>query len=368
MENYPAYFSELSCMAKNQVNKTMKQIDKDIIRTFPKEKNLDKVGLRKVLEAYSVRNQNVGYCQGINFIVATLLKVGFSHDETFWLFVQIIEQYIPTGYYTSMSGVILDQKVFDHLLRLKQPKLMRVMERMGMDSSLLTIQWFVCMLCFSFPFETVIFFWDLIFVKGFPVIFCICLSVVSLIKKELIKKSDFIEALAVVDQECGNLNDISLIRKSMKKKSARVPYGFIYRLRSVYETEILSGYAQRFSETIPREQLLRTLSQPCVNDNECKQKILETCKFFTFSLRSISHIDDYLENGRYPKDHLATKSEDWLLLGRKNHKCSFEEIETGEEEEVEKPMETLRRTILMVNAHKSYAYVASFVNIEDYEN
>lgn len=365
MENNPGYLSELSCMAKNQVNKTMKQIDKDIIRTFPKEKNLDKVGLRKVLEAYSVRNQNVGYCQGINFIVATLLKIGFSHDETFWLFVQIIEHYIPTNYYSSMSGIILDQKVFDHLLRLKQAKLIKSMERMGMDSSLFTIQWFVCMLSFSFPFETVVFFWDNIFVKGFPIIFCICLSVISLIKKQIIMKSDFIDALAVVERECANLNDKSVIRKSMKKKSARVPYGFIYRLRFVYETEVLSEYSQRFSEIIPKQQMLMSLSQPCANDNECKQKILETCKFFTFTLRSISQVDDYLDNSRYPKNHLATKSEDWLLLGKKNHKCSFEEIDTGEEE---KPMETLRRTIMMVNAHKSYAYVASFVNIEDYEN
>lgn len=366
MENNPAYFSELSCMAKNHESKTIKQIDKDIIRTFPKDKDLDKEGLRKVLVTYSLRNPNVGYCQGINFIVASLLKIGFNHDETFWLFVQIIEQYVPTGYYSSMSGVILDQKVFDHLLRLKQPKLMKLMERLEMDSTLFTIQWFICVFSFSFPLETVMFFWDNIFVKGFPILFCIGLSIASIIKKQLFNQTDFIEILSIIDRACESMTDIQKLKKSMQKKSARVPFGFIYRLRSVYETEVLSGFNQRFSSILPKDYLYRTLSSVCIDENECKQKILETCNFFTFSLKTISQIDDYLENYKYPKEYLATKSEDWLILGKKNHKCRFEETDSGDE--AEDPVDTLRKTIMMVSTQKSFMYVSSFVNIQDFEN
>ena len=55
------------------------QIELDLKRTFPtdkrcmKEEFLNK--MKNILLCYSIRNITVGYCQGMNFIVARLLLI-----------------------------------------------------------------------------------------------------------------------------------------------------------------------------------------------------------------------------------------------------------------------------------------------------
>lgn len=48
--------------------------------------------LRNVLHAFAVRRPEIGYCQSMNFLVATLLLV-LDHDEeeAFWVLSRVIE-------------------------------------------------------------------------------------------------------------------------------------------------------------------------------------------------------------------------------------------------------------------------------------
>ena len=60
-----------------------KAIRKDITRTFPLhpffQETVGQDSLYMVLKAYSLHDPDVGYCQGVAFIVATLLlKVGIA--------------------------------------------------------------------------------------------------------------------------------------------------------------------------------------------------------------------------------------------------------------------------------------------------
>ena len=38
--------------------------------------------MRNVLVTYSWRNETIGYCQGMNFIVARILGLGFAEEVT----------------------------------------------------------------------------------------------------------------------------------------------------------------------------------------------------------------------------------------------------------------------------------------------
>ena len=64
------------------------QIDLDLKRTFPYEKECMKdeflLKMRNILLSYSIRNITVGYCQGMNFLVARLLLVIENEEEVFW--------------------------------------------------------------------------------------------------------------------------------------------------------------------------------------------------------------------------------------------------------------------------------------------
>jgi len=69
---------------------------KDIGRTFPKNEYFHKEGpgqqrLLQVLRAYSNFDPDVGYCQGMAFLVAVLLLNIRDDDKVFWAFVQIMQ-------------------------------------------------------------------------------------------------------------------------------------------------------------------------------------------------------------------------------------------------------------------------------------
>jgi hypothetical protein len=61
-----------------------------------------------VLLAYTWRNPTAGYCQGFNCIVGGLLMFGFSEEQCFWLFAQMIKVILPLDYYV---GILTDQKL-----------------------------------------------------------------------------------------------------------------------------------------------------------------------------------------------------------------------------------------------------------------
>ena len=42
--------------------------------------------MKNILLCYSTRNTSVGYCQGMNFLVARLLLIMDDEEKVFWLF------------------------------------------------------------------------------------------------------------------------------------------------------------------------------------------------------------------------------------------------------------------------------------------
>lgn len=71
-------------------------IKKDIARTFPDHENFKDCkgkgqnGIFKILRAYAQFDSEVGYCQGMAFIVGMLLIHIKSEVLTFWTFVSIM--------------------------------------------------------------------------------------------------------------------------------------------------------------------------------------------------------------------------------------------------------------------------------------
>jgi hypothetical protein len=79
------------------------QISMDINRTltdnifFRKGPGVSK--LKQVLVAYSRRNPEVGYCQGMNMIAASLLLIMPSEEDAFWVLCSIVERILPKTYF-----------------------------------------------------------------------------------------------------------------------------------------------------------------------------------------------------------------------------------------------------------------------------
>eukprot|EP00903_Cladosiphon_okamuranus_P011366 g10714.t1 len=93
---------------ENKVRTVWLEIENDIGRVFINGKSLVNTAqgmqsLRRLLRAYSIHNQAVGYCQGLNFVAGLLLEV-VSEESAFWLLSHVCEE-LHRDYFTeSMAG------------------------------------------------------------------------------------------------------------------------------------------------------------------------------------------------------------------------------------------------------------------------
>ena len=119
MKENPNYYTNLLANYPENIKNNYHEIIKqDLTRTFI-DKNEEKLYIKKlenILLAYSRRNQFIGYCQGFNFIVSFILKIINNEEESFWLFVQIIEKILPLNYYSNVLGVLVYSALIEQLL------------------------------------------------------------------------------------------------------------------------------------------------------------------------------------------------------------------------------------------------------------
>ena len=78
-------------------------IDRDVVRTLPV--NLQP-RIERILYAYSVRNPNVGYCQGMNYLLSTILQKSetTTDEEAFDVLSLLVEEVNVNFYDAKLSG------------------------------------------------------------------------------------------------------------------------------------------------------------------------------------------------------------------------------------------------------------------------
>ena len=174
-------------------------IQKDIQRTFSDEPffqdkaNQEKI--KRILRAFVRRNPVQGYIQSMNYIVGRLCMV-LEEEEAFWLFVLIMEKYLPIDYMVDgLTGAMTDQKVFEHLVNYKYPMILEKLnelkmvgyEEMTSRSIFLNVvvSWFQSLFTYNMPCELSLAILDLFLLNGNNTIFFIGLALVSSIKKQV---------------------------------------------------------------------------------------------------------------------------------------------------------------------------------------
>ena len=54
--------------------------------------------LRRLLLCFSLRNPEVGYCQGMNFVALSLLRALASEELAFWILCAVVCEICPHTY------------------------------------------------------------------------------------------------------------------------------------------------------------------------------------------------------------------------------------------------------------------------------
>uniref|UniRef100_A0AAY4BWI2 Rab-GAP TBC domain-containing protein n=1 Tax=Denticeps clupeoides TaxID=299321 RepID=A0AAY4BWI2_9TELE len=142
------YYKGLLSLAREKQNPASKQIELDLLRTLPNNKHYSSPSsdgiqkLRNVLLAFSWRNPDIGYCQGLNRYSIALLYL--EEEDAFWCLTAIVEVFMPRDYYTkTLLGSQVDQRVFKDLMSEKLPRLHNHFEQYKVDFSLITFNWFL---------------------------------------------------------------------------------------------------------------------------------------------------------------------------------------------------------------------------------
>ncbi|BGP23116.1 hypothetical protein JCM10295v2_002009 [Rhodotorula toruloides] len=189
----PGVYQELLAQPTTETEaQCLKQIDMDCHRTFPtcvffagNGPGVDK--LRNVLVAYSRRNPKIGYCQGMNNLAATLLLTHPTEEDAFWVLVCIIENILPSDYYTSHLLVSrADQQVLRDLVERIMPKFATHLDEHGVELSAITFGWFLSLFTDCLPIQTLLRVWDLFFIHGTIFLFRIAVAILKLHEAELL--------------------------------------------------------------------------------------------------------------------------------------------------------------------------------------
>lgn len=157
--------------------------------------------LRNVLYAIVIRNPTIGYCQGMNFIGARLLSC-MREEEAFWTMSQILERYLPFDYYSNMIGVLVDQKVLQHFMLKRLPRLCEHLDNMQFSLDLIAFQWIACLFAINLPQNIHFVVWDLFFIKGIRVILRFALTILSLMEEEILAQEKFEDIYFLIDKFC----------------------------------------------------------------------------------------------------------------------------------------------------------------------
>ena len=171
----------------------IKDIEKDVFRTFPDHSMFDVDGtgiqqLRRILLAYSMRNPWVGYCQGLNFMAAALLLF-LDEEDSFWLLCSLCQNILPPQYYTPrLFDLHVDVRVLQKLIETKLPSVQALFEDHHIDVRLIAMEWFMCSFLNVFPLETATRVWDvMLFERSSLPIFRVALGLFKLLQPELEK-------------------------------------------------------------------------------------------------------------------------------------------------------------------------------------
>ncbi|RMZ95176.1 TBC1 domain family member 2B-like, partial [Brachionus plicatilis] len=164
--NYYQFLCNLSNDLPRDIIKFDHQIFLDLFRTLPNNvKFCSKYSqginqLQEVLRAFCLYNPNIGYCQGMNFIVGIALLF-LDPEDAFWCLVAITEKFFLAHYFDcGLVGAQSDQHCLKQLIELKLPDLHYHLKKLDIDISTITLNWFMALFFDALPFETMLRIWD----------------------------------------------------------------------------------------------------------------------------------------------------------------------------------------------------------------
>jgi Rab-GTPase-TBC domain len=279
--SYPSgYYRRILHEHKEQTSHSIEEIEKDLTRSFPEHPYFasgdqaqtpvdgqlvsENCGpgidpLRRVLVAYSWRNEKlVGYCQSMN-IVASFLLVYMNEEAVFWSMAILCERLVPEYYHRSLTGAVVDFRILsDALLPHFLPDFYDLLMKLDGDGMLaLGIQpWFLCFFIGYVPHELALRILDLVFYYDRDMLLCAALSILKYKEDELMGVQGPDDVMIVARRPIpGDSKTVESVVGYMIQAYTALPRARIAELRNSQQRAAI--------ENIESANLKRTLGEMC---------------------------------------------------------------------------------------------------------
>ncbi|EHK99231.1 putative GTPase-activating protein gyp3 [Glarea lozoyensis 74030] len=248
LEKHPGVYADLLQKAHNgEVSETDNEIiERDLNRTFPDNIKFkpDPIpgeiapdaetpilqSLRNVLQAFSIYNPKIGYCQSLNFL-AGLLLLFMDEEKSFWMLNVITRVYLPGTHELNLEGANVDLGVLMIAIKDMMPGVWakiggeldgtagngRVSMRLP-PITLCTTAWFMSCFIGTLPIESTLRVWDSFFYEGSKTLFRIALTIFKLGEAEIKAVTDPMEIFQVVQTIPRRLIDANVLLEACFKR------------------------------------------------------------------------------------------------------------------------------------------------------
>ena len=136
-----------------------------------------------------------------------------------------------------MLGILIDQEIFEGLIKVHLPQISRKFQVIGLPTQLLSCEWFVCLFSRTFTPEVLPHVWDRYFTEGSVVQFKVGLAILSILEKKILEcEDDFGTLYKLIELETKAITDIKLLISTID--SIYIDEFLLRLLRNIYSKSI----------------------------------------------------------------------------------------------------------------------------------
>ena len=304
------------------------------------EKFLDK--LKNVLICYSIRNTSVGYCQGMNFIGGRLLLIMGSEEQTFWLFIQIMEKILSIIYYSELVGIVVETTIVENLLSFYFPKLNEFFIENNFNVPLRNFihKWMVCLFTQTLSPEMVYTFLDFLFLDGRDLLINNSLFIMSYIHDKLINNNNIEFMYSLFNEGLLNIHDTKTMiyflglkpLKNLKNYRKKLEKSIISKVKKEEELDYNEEKMKNRINSLKEKGIICNPNWPTCLFDDYTQKVIEVLVLKEKKIPSIINDYYYIKNKNYPDNYPV----DSFQGINKNNKYNKEPLNTSKEVLVER--------------------------------
>eukprot|EP00928_Gymnodinium_smaydae_P072988 TRINITY_DN56261_c0_g1_i1.p1 TRINITY_DN56261_c0_g1~~TRINITY_DN56261_c0_g1_i1.p1 ORF type:complete len:583 (-),score=107.58 TRINITY_DN56261_c0_g1_i1:74-1822(-) len=172
---------DIDAQQTGMAEKVRNQIMLDVPRTRPELlMPFQREVLTRVLFAFATRSPEIGYCQGMNFLVMVFVLLGFSEATCFAGLCHLTERVCPDYHGPNLEGYIRDTAVLGVLVHHLLPDVNSILESLDIQLATIALDHFISGSARNLHVGAVVRLWDVILSGGTPALLAAFLAFLEL--------------------------------------------------------------------------------------------------------------------------------------------------------------------------------------------